>query len=87
MSDSNNIDWRLTDEERMLIAQWNRIMEMCTILIYILHGKKAFEWNLAYPKNAASEIMKAFHGKKWELAECKYEMEEYEKERREGGAQ
>ena len=87
MSDSNNIDWRITDEERMLIAQWNRIMEMCTIFLFILRGKHALEYNLAYPKRAASEIMKAFHGKKWELAEGKYEREQYEKERREGGAQ
>lgn len=85
MTNSNNIDWRITEEERMLIAQWNRIMEMCTILLYITRGKSALEYNLSYPKYAASEIMKAFHGKKWELAEGKYEREEYEKERRERG--
>lgn len=87
MSDINNIDWRITEEERMLIDQWNRITETCTILMYLLNGRITFEYNLARPKYAASEIMKAFHGIKWELAECKYQKEEYEKERREGGAQ
>lgn len=85
MSDINNIDWRITEEERMLIDQWNRITETCTILMYLLNGKITFEYNLARPKDAASAIMKAFHGKKWELALCKYEMEEYKKEHKKGG--
>lgn len=87
MSNSNNIDYSITEEERMLIAQWNRIFETCIILLYVSNGVEAFNNDFFRPKLVASAIMLGLHGKKWELASLKYEHELFQKEHSQGGQQ
>lgn len=87
MSNSNNIDYSITEEERMLIAQWNRIFETCIILLFVLKGAVAVDNDFMRPKMVAHAIMLGLHGKKWELASLKYEHEQLQKEHSQGGQQ